>query len=70
MRWRVYWRDDVDGAEELAREPATPPETCRQGERATVDFSGLPSNRSIDSEAEDVLKYCTCVLKFFYLFKG
>ena len=31
MRCRVYWRDEVDGVEELAREPAVLPETCRQG---------------------------------------
>lgn len=31
MRCRVYWRDEVDGDEELAREPAVLPETCRQG---------------------------------------
>lgn len=30
MRCRVYWRDEVDGVEELAREPAVLPETCRQ----------------------------------------
>lgn len=33
MRCRVYWRDEVDGDEELAREPAVLPETCRQEER-------------------------------------
>lgn len=31
MRCRVYWRDDVDGAEELARELVMLPETWRQG---------------------------------------
>lgn len=31
MRCRVYWRDEVDGVEELAMEPAVLPETWRQG---------------------------------------
>lgn len=40
MRCRVYWRDDVDGVEELAREPDTPPETCRQRWRSEVEVRG------------------------------
>lgn len=33
MRCRVYWRDEVDGAEELAGEPAVQPETCGRGQK-------------------------------------
>lgn len=33
MRCRVYWRDEVDGTEELAGEPAVLPEIWRQGSK-------------------------------------
>lgn len=45
MRCRVYWRDEVDGVEELAREPAVLPETWGQERGQKVrwgDFSSIP----------------------------
>lgn len=38
MRCRAYWRDEVDGVEELAREPAMLPETWRQGRGQKVSW--------------------------------
>lgn len=38
MRCRVYWRDDVDGEGELAREPDTLPGTCQnKGQRSRLE---------------------------------
>lgn len=38
IRCRVYWRDEVDGVEELAREPAMLPETWRHGKGQKVRY--------------------------------